>query len=343
MNDGCLDGVSRRGLLGGMAASLLLGPLGAGRVLARSREDSLVVDAGSISGRCHPRFSRVRDEFVRNFTDRGEVGASVTVIIDGETVLDLWGGIARTDTGAPWEADTVTNVWSCTKGATALCAHILAARGALDLDAPVVEYWPEFGQQGKDTITVAMLLSHQAGLPAVRTPLPPDALFDWDLMVESLAAEAPFWEPGTRNGYHALTFGFLVGEVVHRVSGKTLGTFFRDEVATPLGLDFWIGLPEEEEPRVAPQIPSDTIGLGPTLPAFYVKAFTDPTSIPGLIVFNSGGYLNPAEADTRAAHAAEIGAAGAITNARGIAGMYAALAGGRRGDELVDRDTLVRM
>src|SRR4029434_757724 len=150
---------------------------------------------------------------------------------------------------------------------------------------------------------------------AVREPLPAGAFYDWDLMVERLAAEAPFWEPGTRNGYHALTFGFLVGEVVRRVSGKSLGTFLHDEVATPLGLDFWIGLPEGEEPRVAPQIPSDTIGLGPIPPAFYLKAFADPTSIPGLIVFNSGGYLNPGEADTRAAHAAEIGAAGAITNA----------------------------
>ena len=344
MNDGCIEGVSRRGLLGGMAASLLLGPLGAGRALARSREeDSLVVDAGSISGRCHPRFSRVRDEFVRNFTDRGEVGASVTVIIDGETVVDLWGGIARTDTDAPWEADTVTNVWSCTKGATALCAHILAARGALDLDAPVVEYWPEFGQQSKDTITVAMLLSHQAGLPAVRTPLPPDALFDWDLMVQSLAAEAPFWEPGTRNGYHALTFGFLVGEVVRRVSGRSLGTFFRDEVATPLGLDFWIGLPEDQEPRVAPQIPADSFGEDGGVPIFYATAFADPTSIPGLILFNSGGYLNPGAADTRAAHAAEIGASGAITNARGLAGMYASLATRRPSHRFLDQDTVTRM
>jgi CubicO group peptidase (beta-lactamase class C family) len=177
----------------------------------------------------------------------------------------------------------------------------------------------------------------------VRTPLPPDALFDWDLMVQSLAAEAPFWEPGTRNGYHALTFGFLVGEVVRRVSGRSLGTFFRDEVATPLGLDFWIGLPEDQEPRIAPQIPADSFGEDGGVPIFYATAFADPASIPGLIVFNSGGYLNPGAADTRAAHAAEIGASGAITNARGLAGMYASLATRRRSHRLLDQDTLTRM
>jgi CubicO group peptidase (beta-lactamase class C family) len=358
MEDTCMEAgmssrptpaVSRRQLLigaaAGTAAGLLRSPARAAGLGTGSRPLGAVASASAagVSGRFRPRFERVYEEFVKNFQVRGEVGASVCVMWDGETVVDLWGGTARLDTGAPWQSDTLTHVWSSTKGATALCAHILASRGLLDLDAPVVQYWPEFGQQGKQGITVAMLLAHQAGLPAVREPVPAGAFYDWDLMVERLAAEAPFWEPGTRNGYHALTFGFLVGEVVRRVSGKSLGTFFHDEVATPLGLDFWIGLPEGEEPRVAPQIPSDTIGLGPTPPAFYLKAFTDPTSIPGLIVFNSGGYLNPGEADTRAAHAAEIGAAGAITNARGLAGMYAPLARSRREVELVDQDTLVRM
>jgi CubicO group peptidase (beta-lactamase class C family) len=338
-------GLSRRRLLigaaAGTAAGMLASPARATGLAARrvplEAAGSPSASSG-VSGRFRPRFEPVYQEFVRNFAERGEVGASVCVVWEGETVVDLWGGIARTDTATPWDADTLTHVWSSTKGATALCAHLLADRGLLDLDAPVVQYWPEFGQQGKDAITVAMLLSHQAGLPAVRAPLPAGAFYDWDLMTSSLAAESPFWEPGTRNGYHALTFGFLVGEVVRRVSGTSLGTFFHDEVATPLGLDFWIGLPEEEEARVAPQIPADP---GP-LPQFYLKAFTDPTSIPGLIVFNSGGYLNPGEADTRAAHAAEIGAAGGITNARGLAEMYAPLAGSRR-DALVGDDTLVRM
>ena len=191
-----------------------------------------------------------------------------------------------------------------------------------------------------------MLLSHQAGLPAVRTRLPKGAFYDWEFMVGTLAAEAPFWEPGTRNGYHALTFGFLVGEVVRRVSGRSLGTFFRDEVATPLGLDFWIGLPESEEARVAPTInPPDLFGEEALRSPFWMKALTEAGSIPNLIFFNTGNYTNgPGESDSRAAHAAEIGASGAITNARGLAHMYSSLAGGRRNDiELVDADTLARM
>jgi CubicO group peptidase (beta-lactamase class C family) len=327
----------------GAAAGLLSYPwLGArGMTPARGGESPVIEprsDEAAVSGTWRPKFQRVRDEFVRNFVERGEVGASVCVMVDGRTVVDLWGGVARQDTGAAWQPDTLTHVWSATKGATALCAHILVGRGQLDPNAPVVRYWPEFGQQGKENITVAMLLTHQAGLPAVRAPMPHGALFDWNLMVGALASEAPFWEPGTRNGYHALTFGFLVGEVIRRVTGLSLGAFFHNEVAKPLGLDFWIGLPEEEEARVAPQIAADA---NAPLPVFYQKALSDPTSLPGLIVFNSGGYLFPGEADTRAAHAAEIGSAGGITNARGLAGMYAALI--RNRGALVDRDTLARM
>src|SRR5262249_55667432 len=143
-----------------------------------------------------------------------------------------------------------------------LCAAILLARGLLDLDAPVTEYWPEFGQAGKDRIPVRWLLTHQAGLPAVRQPLPPGKLFDWDSVVSTLAAEAPFWEPGTRQGYHALTFGHLVGEVIRRVWGKPLADFFRDEIAGPRGLDFHLGLPESEEGRVAPNIRADPVPAG---------------------------------------------------------------------------------
>src|SRR5690242_7716393 len=153
-------------------------------------------------GTCEPRFAGVREEFERNFAERGEVGASVCVIVDGETVVDLWGGSGAPDSGQPWTADTIGNVWSATKGATALCAHILASRGELDLNAPVVRYWPEFGKHGKDVILVRHLLSHQAGLPAVRQPLPPGAFYNWDLMADALANEEPFWQPGTRNGYH---------------------------------------------------------------------------------------------------------------------------------------------
>ena len=298
----------------------------------------------AISGRCDPKFERVGEEFERNFREREEVGASVCVTVEGETVVDLWGGTADIETGDPWKEDTVSIVFSSTKGATALCAHILASRGLLDIDAPVVKYWPEFGKAGKENIPVRMLLNHQAGLPHVRKPLPQGAYFDWELMVHALEEQEPFWEPGTRHGYQFVVFGWLVGEVVRRVSGKSLGRFFQDEVAKPLGLDFWIGLPEEIEPRVAKIIGVDVQQM---LDSPFMKAvMADPNSISALAMFNDGGHFtDPGQVDSRAAHAAEIGGAGGITNARGLAGMYAPLAcgGSLKGVDLVDRDTLARM
>ena len=295
-----------------------------------------------IEGTCTPEFIRVREQFARNFAERGEVGASVCITVDGETVVDLWGGVADPTSGRPWTADTIGHIWSGTKGATALCAHILASRGLLDLNAPVAAYWPEFAKNGKDAILVRHLLAHQAGLPAVREPLPEGAFYDWALMTDALAREEPFWRPGTRSGYHALTFGYLVGEVVRRVSGRSLGTFFREEVAQPLGIEFWLGLPEEHEHRVAPTIPAPPPGPGDPVPSFYVAALTDPTSVQALSIGNSGGYmLVPGESDTRSAHAAEMGAVGGITNARGLAGMYRALALG--GGPLVSPDHLALM
>ena len=198
----------------------------------------MTVNQGEINGFCDARFERVAEEFQQNFQQRGEVGASVCVTLEGETVVDMWGGIARPGTNAPWKEDTISVVWSSTKGATSLCAHILASRGKLDLDAPVAQYWPEFAQGGKEAIPVKMLLNHQAGLAAVRNPLPPGAFFNWEGMIHALERQEPWWKPGSQHGYHALTFGWLVGEVVRRVSGKSLGTFFREEVAVPLGLDF---------------------------------------------------------------------------------------------------------
>jgi CubicO group peptidase (beta-lactamase class C family) len=300
----------------------------------------------TVEGTYEPRFAEVREEFERNLAERGEVGASVCVTVDGATVADLWGGTADPGSGRAWQRDTIGHVWSATKGATALCAHLLAARGELDLNAPVTAYWPEFGKNGKDGVLVRHLLGHQAGLPAVRATLPAGCFYDWELMADVLAREEPFWEPGTRSGYHALTFGFLVGEVVRRVSGRSLGTFFADEVAGPLGLDFWLGLPAEHEPRVAPTIPPDPPQPGDPLPTFYVQALTDPTSLPALVLANNGGYMmQPGESDSRAAHAAEMGAVGGITDARGLAGMYRPLAlGGEAGGvRLVDPAQLVAM
>ncbi|MBI3801053.1 MAG: beta-lactamase family protein [Deltaproteobacteria bacterium] len=290
----------------------------------------------NIQGVCEAKFHAVRQEFERNFSQRGEVGASVCVTMRGQRVVDLWGGTARVDTGTPWTEDTVGLVFSCTKGATALCAHILASRGLLDLDAPVAKYWPTFAQAGKSHITVKMLLNHQAGLPALRQPLPEGAFYNWEIVVAALGQEEPFWQPGTRNGYHGLTFGWLVGEVVRRVAGKSLGTFFQDEVARPLGLDFWIGLPDQMDPRVAPMIPGEPDTESP----FFV-AMANPSSLQALLFLNTGGYMTRPDYDSRAAHAAEIGGAGGITNARGLAGMYAPLACG--GKNVVSRDILARM
>ena len=299
----------------------------------------------AVEGTCEPRFAEVRDEFERNLAERGEVGASVCVTIDGETVVDLWGGVADPATGRQWDRDTIGVVWSCTKGAAALCAHMLVARGQLDLDAPVTDYWPEFGKNGKDAVTVRMLLSHQAGLAAIREPLPEGALTDWDLVCDLLAAQEPLWEPGTRNGYHALTFGHLAGELVRRITGRSVGRFFREEVAEPLGLDFWIGLPEEHEARVAPTIPADPPASEEDVPTFFVKALTEPTSIQGLVILNSGGLMVPGAIDTRAVHAAEIPAANGVANARSLAGMYRPLALGGEADgvRLVDEATLADM
>ncbi len=196
---------------------------------------------GVVRGSCDSRFKGVADEFVRNFDERGEVGASVCVRIDGQVVVDLWGGIAQGDT--PWEEDTIGIVFSCTKGATALCAHMLASRGELDIDAPVADYWPEFACKGKQEATVKMMLDHSVGLPALRTQVKPGGMYDFDYMCELLADEEPFWKPGIRNGYHMINFGWTVGGLVKRVSGRSLGTFFREEVALPLGIEFWIGMP----------------------------------------------------------------------------------------------------
>jgi CubicO group peptidase (beta-lactamase class C family) len=296
----------------------------------------------AVEGTCADGFATVREELDRNFAERGEIGASVSVTVDGETVVDLWGGVADAATGRPWERDTIGIVWSCTKGAVALCAHMLVSRGHLDLDALVTEYWPEFGKNGKDRVTVRMLLAHQAGLAAIRDPLPEPGLLDWNLVVDMLAAQEPLWTPGTQHGYHALTYGHVVGELVRRISGRSLGSFFRGEVADPLGLDFWIGMPAEHDARVAPTIPVDPPAVQDEVSEFFEKAMSDPASIPALIALNSGGLMFPGMIDRRDVYAAEIPAANGIANARALAGMYRplALGGSADGIDLLDSDTL---
>ncbi|MPZ83821.1 MAG: serine hydrolase [Actinophytocola sp.] len=169
-----------------------------------------------VGGSCDPRFVRVREEFERNLAERGEVGASVCVLVDGEPVVDLWGGVVDRASGREWERDTVSVVFSTTKGVTALCAHILLSRGQLALGAPVATYWPEYARAGKEDTTVGMMLAHRAGVTALTEPLAEGAFLDWAGMIAALEAQVPAWAPGTRHGYHALTFGWLVGELVRR-------------------------------------------------------------------------------------------------------------------------------
>lgn len=278
-----------------------------------------------IHGHCDPAFADVKAAFTENFETRGEVGASCTVIADGRKVVDLWGGYKDAAKTQDWEEDTLSIVFSCTKAAVALCAHILIDRGQLDLDAKVTDYWPEFGANGKEATTVRMMLGHQSGVPALREPVKPDGFYDFDYMCERLAAEEPFWEIGPENGcqgngYHMHSFGWTVGGLVTRVSGLSLGEFFKREIAGPLGLDFHIGLPESENARVAHMIGADMTPADLAQP-FYQKLFSDPTSIQHLCLMNVGGHYH----DKPEAWAAQIGGSGGISNARAIAGMYAPL------------------
>ena len=300
---------------------------------------SLRTARGEVEGWSDSRFSGVVDAFVENFEARDEVGASVAVTVEGKTVVDVWGG-RTAEGGEPWKQDTISVVFSCTKGASALCAHMAADRGLLDFDASVTRYWPEFGQAGKEGALVSMMLDHSVGLPSLRETLKEGAFYDYDYMVGRLERETPFWKPGTRNGYHGVTSAWTVGEMVHRSTGKRMGVFLRDEVAGPLGVDFWMGLPEEYEPRVAPMIaaPVDDQARNSRIAKGMAA---DPTGPTALFMTNMGGF----SANARAAHAAEIGSATGISNGRGLAGLYAPLANGGalNGVRLVGADTLTRM
>ena len=271
-----------------------------------------------ISGTCAPGFEEVRDELARNLAERGELGAAVHVTVRGETVVDLWGGVADAATGRPWEADTLVCVFSSTKGVVSLAAHLLVDRGLLDLDALVTECWPEFGAAGKEAVTVRMLLDHTAGLAAVDAPLQPGDMYDADLMAKHIAAQKPWWEPGSRHGYSFATFGWTVGEVVRRVSGRSLGGFIRDELAK--GADFHLGLPEELDERVATVVPF-VPRPDATPKAFVTKVLTDPTSVQAVAVGNV--VAAGVDSSTRAFRAAEMGATTGHASARGLAQVYA--------------------
>ncbi|KPC78878.1 MULTISPECIES: serine hydrolase domain-containing protein [Streptomyces] len=272
-----------------------------------------------IQGHCDDRFAAVRDAFAANFAERDELGAAVTVLLDGRPVVDLWGGWADGDRTRPWERDTVVNVWSTTKGPTALCAHILVDRGLLDLDAPVAAYWPEFAARGKESVRVRHLLSHRSGVAGLRDPHTLAELYDWELTTARLAATEPWWEPGTRSGYHAISYGFLVGEVVRRITGLLPGEFLRQEITGPLGIDFTVGLPEKDAERVAELVqPKDVSREQAAL-----FALMEPVAIASLLNPGTG----TAAANTPEWRAAEIPAANGHGTARAVAALYGILAG----------------
>ncbi|WP_020501176.1 serine hydrolase domain-containing protein [Sciscionella marina] len=294
----------------------------------------------ALSGTCAPGFDRLRAAFEANFTERGEVGAAIAVTVGGETVVDLWGGYADAGRGRSWQADTLVNVYSTTKGMTALCAHLLVDRGELDLDAPVARYWPEFAQAGKGEIPVRWLLSHRAGLIAPHEPLAETEVRDWDTMCARLAATEPWWEPGAAQGYHAVTFGFLVGEVVRRISGRTLGSFLREEITEPLGADLYVGTPLEQQHRCADMIGMlDRSVLERMFPDRPSEPIRSIDQHPLAALFAALTYAPPGDVNSAEYRSAEVPAANAQATARGLATVYGALANGK----LVGEQTMEAM
>jgi len=279
-----------------------------------------------IAGRWDERFDRVRTAFQREFEDGNELGASLCLSLEGETVVDLWGGSIDPDHTRPWQRDTLANVFSTTKGITALAAHRLVDEGRLDLDTPVAHYWPEFAAAGKSQIPVRYLLSHQAGLAAVSRPLVPGSHLDWNAMCAALAEQEPWWKPGSAHGYHALTFGWLVGELIRRIRGKSVGDVVREEIAGPLGAEFEIGFGPELDARVAPLV-QGPVHVPESGPGFDLmgEIARNPESLLAKAFNNPPLALNP---NTREWRAAEIPAANGHTNAHSLARIYSALANG---------------
>lgn len=278
-----------------------------------------------IHGDCATGFEPVRRAFEENFHARGELGAAFAVTHNGETVVDLWAGWADAGWTRLWEADTLTNVWSTTKGAVAVCAHQLAERGLLDLDAPVARYWPEFAAAGKQDIPVRWLLSHRSGVTSVGIdhPIGIETVLDWDAMTALLASQAPHFEPGTASGYQAMSFGFMVGEVIRRITGQPVGTYFQENVAGPLGLDFHIGLPGSEHARFSEMVePVLTSEAASALATAFANA--SPIALAALVNPRIEGH----HTNDPAWRSAQIPAANGHATARAIASLYGALTDG---------------
>jgi CubicO group peptidase (beta-lactamase class C family) len=270
-----------------------------------------------IHGTFDPRFEKVREVFAANFASGADTGASFAVTLAGEMVVDIWAGHADADCTRPWERDTIVNVYSTTKTMCALTALLLADRGALDFGQRVAHYWPEFAAAGKGEVTVAQLMGHSAGLSGWRDPMAKADLYDWEKATDLLAAQEPMWKPGTQPGYHGLTQGYLVGEVVRRISGRTLGQLFAEEIAGPLGADFHIGLSATEDHRVADLIPPEA---GARL--------SEGALSPQALNMMTNPQVDPLETRTRAWRAAEIPAANGQGNARSVALVQTLVANG---------------
>ncbi|MGV0806461.1 serine hydrolase domain-containing protein [Mycolicibacterium setense] len=286
----------------------------------------------TVYGHCDSEFELLRTEFEKNLTSGEELGASIVVDVDGDVVVDLWGGFSDSERTRPWEADTITNVWSSTKTVTSLAVLMLVDRGLLDVYAPVAKYWPEFAANGKDRIELRHLLSHTSGIAGWDQPFDLDDLYDWELASARLAAQAPWWEPGTASGYHAQNFGQLLGEVVRRVTGKTLAQFVADEIAGPLGADFQIGAREPDWPRIADVVPPPPLPIDLTaLPADNLmrKALGTPP-------------LDAGAANTAAWRQADLGAYNGHGNARSLARIMSVIARGGTVDDitLLRQDTI---
>jgi len=271
-----------------------------------------------IRGYCEERFEPVKKVLAQNIESGSDIGTSFAATIDGKFVIDIWGGYTDAAQTREWERDTIVNVFSTTKVMSVLCVLMLIDRGFIDLDSPVANYWPEFSQSGKEQLPVRYLLSHTAGLPGFNKVIKMETLYNWEEIVNILAAQTPSWEPGTRSGYHSITQGYLLGELVRRVTGKTIGTFFREEISDPLNADFHIGLSEQHDSRVA-----DLIA---------------PPPVPNQLMENNEelraarGFFNPVlpieKCLTREWRNAEIPAANGHGNARSVARIGAAIACG---------------
>ena len=281
--------------------------------------------AAGVSGSVDPAFAPVRDAFAANFSAGLELGASLSVSVDGRNVVDVWGGHLDAGRTRPWDRDSLVCVFSCTKGVAAVATMWAVAQGLVDLDAPVAKYWPEFSAGGKDAIPVRWLLTHQAGLPAIGKRMPLGSLSDWDAMTSALAEQEPWWEPGTDHGYHGVTFGHLVGDVLRRATGRTCGQLVRDELGGPLGVDLWMPLPIDDDARTADLV------VEMSSEGTFFDRWDPKTSLGPRSFGNPPDSNDPAHCTTDAWRRAEIPAANMHSNARALDRLFSVLAGrGRR-------------